>query len=118
MLQHIKSTYIIWYGYYQTLPKLHRHTLGQRIDCLFVEAIEAISIASFLQKEEKLPWIKIAMRKVDTIKILLMVLWEVKSIDNKKYSLLSTHIEEVGKMLGGWNGHISKQNSPPKGREK
>jgi len=83
-----------------------------------VEAIEAISVASFLQKEEKLPWIKIAMRKVDTIKILLMVLWEVKSIDNKKYSLLSTHIEEVGKMLGGWNGHISKQNSPPKGREK
>ncbi|MDQ5912333.1 MAG: hypothetical protein QG568_548 [Patescibacteria group bacterium] len=74
--------------------------------------MEAISVASFLQKEEKLPWIKVAVRKIDTAKLLLMVLWETKSLDDKKYILLSTQLEEVGKMLGGWNGQISKQNSP------
>ena len=74
--------------------------------------MEAISVASFLQKEEKLPWIKVAIRKIDTIKLLLIVLWETKSLDEKKYIVLSLHLEEIGKMLGGWNGQISKQNSP------
>lgn len=102
----------MWYGYYQTLPKLHRHSLGQRIDNLFVETIEAISIASFLSREEKHPWVKLAIRKVDTLKILLLVLWESKSMDNKKYIALSMKIDEIGRMLGGWNGQLLKQNSP------
>ena len=74
--------------------------------------MEAISVASFLQKEEKLPWIKVAVRKMDTAKLLLMVLWETKSLDSKKYIALSFMLEEIGKMLGGWNGQVSRQNSP------
>ena len=69
-------------------------------------------MASFLPKEEKRTYISIAIRKLDTLKILLMVLWETKSLDNKKYISLSLHIDEIGKMLGGWNGQILKQNSP------
>jgi hypothetical protein len=72
----------------------------------------AISSASFLLREEKLPWIRLATRKTDTLKILLMVLWETKSLQNKKYIALSLQLDEVGKMLGGWNGQIVKQNSP------
>lgn len=108
----------MWYGYYQILPKLHRHSLGQRIDTLFVETIEAIAIASFLSQTEKHPWVKLAVRKVDTLKILLMVLWETKSMDDKKYIALSLKVEEAGRMLGGWNGQLSKQNSPTKAGEK
>lgn len=111
--------YILWYGYYQTLPKLQRHSLGQKIDNLFVETMEAISIATFLLQSEKQPWVRLAVRKVDTLKILLLVLWETKTIDDKKYIALSTEIDKVGKMLGGWNGQLSKQNSPATGtREK
>ncbi len=108
----------MWYEYYQTIPKLHRHSLGQRIDTLFVEIIEAISIASFLPKNEKRPSVSIAIRKIDTVKVLLMVLWETKSLDNKKYIALSSQIDGIGKMLGGWNGQLAKQNSPTKVGEK
>lgn len=111
LLQKVKEVYIVWYGYYQILPKIHKHSLGQRIDTLFVEIMEYIAIASFLSKEEKQLYIKVAIRKIDTLRVLLMVLWETKSIDNKKYSILSIKIEEIGKMLGGWNGQIIKQNS-------
>ena len=41
-----------------------------------------------------------------------MILWETKSLDNKKYIALSLKIEEIGKMLGGWSGQLAKQNSP------
>jgi len=32
-----------------------------------------------------------------------MILWETKSFDDKKYITLSVMLEEIGKMLGGWN---------------
>jgi hypothetical protein len=71
---------------------------------MFVESMEAISIASFLNPTEKQPYVRLAVRKMDTLRILLMVLWETKSID------------DIGKMLGGWQGQIAaylvKQNSP------
>jgi len=53
-----------------------------------------------------------AYAKLDTLKILLLILWETRSIDTKKYELLSIPIEEIGRMLGGWLGQTEKQNSP------
>jgi hypothetical protein len=80
---------------------------------LFIEAIEAISSATFLSRSEKQPWVRLAIRKLDTLKVLLLILWETKSLDTKKYGALSVPLEEVGKMLGGWNGQLTKQNSAP-----
>jgi len=39
----------------------------------------------------------------------MMILWESKSIDNKKYIILSKQLDELGKMLGGWLIHLKKQ---------
>jgi len=71
-----------------------------------------LATASFLPRQDKLPYVRLAIIKVDTLKILLMILWETKSLDNKKYIALSAKIEEIGKMIGGWHGQLQKQNSP------
>ena len=87
------------------------------MDNLLIEIIEAIAIAIFLKPEEKLPYVRLAIRKTDTLKIFLTILWETKSLDNNKYIQLSEKISEVGRMLGGWNGQLLKllkQNSPSK----
>ena len=47
-----KSSYLLWVSFYQTLPKTHRYSLGQKIDTLFVEIIEAISLATFLSEKK------------------------------------------------------------------
>lgn len=47
-----------------------------------------------------------------------MILWETKSLDTKKYIALSEILDEVGKMLGGWNGQLAKNSAPPKRGEK
>lgn len=112
VLQKVKGAYLIWYDCFQKLPKTHRYSLGQRIDTAFVEIIEAIATASFLIRQEKLPFVRRAIQKTDTLKILLMILWETKSLHDKKYIALSVKIEEFGKMLGGWNGQLTKQNFP------
>jgi hypothetical protein len=118
VLQKIKSAYLLWYGYYQILPKTHRFSVGGRVDSLFVEIIESISCASFLPRNEKQPLVRFAIRKLDTLKVLLMVLWETRSLDTKKYGALSIPLEEIGKMLGGWSGQLSKNSTPPERGEK
>jgi len=60
---------------------------------------------------EKLPYVRLAIRKLDTLKVFLMLLWETKSFDDKKYIALSLKLDEVGRNLGGWSGQIIKQNS-------
>lgn len=73
--------------------------------------IEAVSAAVFLIKQDKLPFLKLAIRKLDTIKILLLVGWENKFIMNTKYADLSLKLDKIGKMLGGWKGKLEKENS-------
>jgi hypothetical protein len=118
VLEKIKRAYIIWHSYHVILPQISRYTLGNRIDKLFIEIIESVSTATFLSREEKLLYVRISIRKLDTLKILLMMLWETKSMDNKKYIMLSEPLDEVGRMLGGWYGQLNKQNSLALAREK
>ena len=112
LLHKLKDAYLLWFSYYQILPKTHRHSLGLRVDTLFVEAIEATATASFLAKEDKPPYVRLAMRKVDTIKIMLMVLWEAGSLKDKQYIAISEKVNVIGKMMGGWNGQLMKQAKP------
>jgi hypothetical protein len=102
----------LWYAFYQTIPKTHRYTLGGKVDAEFVGLIEAVASATFLSKAEKQPWVRLAIRKLETLKIFLLILWETESLETKEYIALSIPLDEVGKMLGGWNGQLTKQNSP------
>lgn len=123
----MKGVYLLWHQYRLTLPKTERYSLGEKIDQLLVDSIESVSVAAFLSKGEKAPYVRLAIRKIDTTKVLLMILWETKSLNTKKYIALSEKLEEVGRMLGGWNGQLAKsleetrykQNSPDRivGRE-
>lgn len=115
VLERLKTAYILWYQYYQKLPKAHRYTLGLRIDGLLIECIEATASATFLDPKEKEPWIRLAMRKLDTLKILLMILWETGSLETNKYSSLSVPLEDAGKQLGGWYGQTVRLNEHPRG---
>jgi len=115
VLEKAKSSYILWHSYHQILPKTHKHSLGDKIDKIFVDMLEAIIAANFLSPKEKEPFIRLSIRKLDTLKVFLMMLWETKSLDNKKYIALSEKINEIGRNLGGWRGKLlkdlGKQNS-------
>lgn len=115
-MQKLKSAYLLWYRFYRALPKEHRYSLGQRIDTLLIHAIEAVTTAAFLPPEKKLPYVQIAIRKVDTVKLLLMILWESGSLSEKRYLALSPELDEAGRQLGGWNGQLNKKTPPVAGK--
>ena len=92
----------MWHETLDHLPKKSRYTLGDKIDRLFLETIELTFTASYLQKEQKAPYLQKAVGKLDLLKFLLQVSWEVKALDNKKYITLSEPLSEIGRQLGGW----------------
>jgi len=65
-------------------------------------------IAGYLNKEQKLPVLQKSSGKLDLLKFFLQMSWEMKILDNKKYILISGHLDEIGKMLGGWLRGLQK----------
>lgn len=108
IIQRFISAYKLWDGFVTHFPKKHRYTLGEKIDSLFIETVELFFIASYLNKEQKLPYLQRASGKLDLLKFFLQIAWELKAIDNKKYVALSKQLDEIGKMLGGWMRGIQK----------
>lgn len=108
----ILNKLILTYGYWQQLiihfPKTSRYSIGIKMDLLFIEVIELIYLAITLNKQVKLPLLIKANRKLDLIKFFMQVSWHIKAIDNKKYILASSNLEEIGKMLGGWIRQLKK----------
>ena len=76
--------------------------MGTRVDNLFTDCLELSLYAGYAEKKEKPVVIKKLSVKFDALKFFLKLLWEIKALDNKKYTTLSASLAEVGKMIGGW----------------
>ena len=110
------SSYKLWHEFLPHVPKDARYTIGEKIDALLITATELTLTASYLGKNQKLPYVQRAAIKIDMVKFFLQILWEVKAIDTKKYIALSEKYNEIGRMLGGWARQLNKQN-PARGGE-
>ncbi len=76
--------------------------MGTKIDSLFLETIELTIRAGNSDRLEKMVCLKNASAKLDLLKFFLQIAWEIKSLDNKRYILISEKTNEIGRMLGGW----------------
>lgn len=63
-----------------------------------METLEQIVIASFLEKSEKLPFVKKAIVKLDVLKFFLETAWDIHALQQKHFLLLSEPLHEAGKM--------------------
>ncbi len=122
VIVHIKDLYIEWAAYFLKFPKPLRYSIGLKIDTLFVEVIEYLSVAGFLQKSDKLPYLKKSITKMDTIKVFMHIAWEMNLLELSQYAKVSEKLDSIGSMIGGWQGQVEKelqkQNSPAKAGEK
>lgn len=108
----LKEAYGVWQSYLTHFPKSNRFTLGSKIDDVFLRAIEYCFLASYSPLGEKIVIIDRAISRIDLIKLLLQLAWDIKALDSKKYITLSEYLSEIGKMLGGWKKQIQNKNSP------
>jgi hypothetical protein len=108
----LKDAYTLWQSYFIHLPKTAKYTIGEKIDKFLLESLESACSAGFLSGQEKIPFVRLSIKKLDMVKIFLQIAWEIKALDTNKYCTLSVKLDEVGRMLGGWHGQLIKQNSP------
>jgi hypothetical protein len=99
----------MWQKHLQHFPKANRYTLGSKIDEVFLNAVEYAFLASYANIKEKLPIIDRAISRLDLIKLLLLLAWDIKALDTNKYAELSQNLDETGKMLGGWRKQIEQK---------
>lgn len=97
-----KDAYALWFKTIADFPKVHRYTLGGKVETYFLELLESIFISLYLPPQQKYVRLTTAIAKLDGVKFFLQLSWENKCIPNEKYTLLSGLLEEVGRMLGGW----------------
>ena len=105
----LEVAYVLWHSYIIHFPKVHRYSLGVKIDTLLCEVIQYTSSALFVKKEQKLQYIQKAIQLLDTAKVMLRVAHTIKAFETKQYIALSEKLHEIGKMLGGWHNQVVKQ---------
>ena len=98
----LKDSYLIWQNYLTHFPKQNRYTLGSKIDDVFLVAIEFCFLASYANRDTKIIHLERCISRVDLLKLLLHLAWEIRALDTPKYITLSEQLQEVGRMLGGW----------------
>lgn len=105
----IISAYGYWNNIIRHIPKMRRYSLGVKIDCLFSDIIELVSMAQFSLAEERKNILTRAIVKNDCLKTMLYVLFELKGIEEKYFVELAQKTEEIGKILYGWKNQPIKK---------
>lgn len=106
ILVRIKEGYLIWVNIVPHIPKGARYTIGSRIENRFLDLLELSYAAYFTEKEKKAEKISECILLLDTLKFLISVAWEGKLISNAHCESVSSKLEEIGRMFGGWKKNL------------
>jgi len=107
-----KDAYALWFKIVADFPRTHRYSLGGKVEAYFLELLETIFISLYLPTEQKCNRLVIAVAKLDGVKFFLQLAWENKCVSNDKYTTLSSLLNEIGRMLGGWKKGLENKTPP------
>ena len=106
ILTKMLEIYVRWVVETKNLKKIHRYSLGIKVEKIFDDIIELISEAQFAENERQFILINQSSTKIDVLKFMFYVLLELKEIDYKKCEDFTLQLEEIGRMLYGWKNRI------------
>ena len=86
----------------------------KQINLFFLDSIECCFLASYAPKDTKIESLNRVISRVDLLKLLLQLAWDVRALDNKKFTHLGKLLSEVGKMLGGWKKNLQTKTPTSK----
>lgn len=110
ILRKLFDFYKIFYSCSALFPKKDKYTLGAKCEAQIISVLELFLEASWSSKEEKIILLKKASIKFDMLKVFIRLLKDLNILDNNKYSDLQTRLQEIGKMLGGWQKSLANKN--------
>ncbi len=97
-----KEAYAVWFKILADFPKVYRYNLGRKIEDYFLSLLENTFIAVYQSGEKKQIQLSLAIIKLDSLKFFFQLAWENKCLANSNFISLSSQLDEIGRMLGGW----------------
>lgn len=94
--------YALLNGLHGTIPKSQRYTLWQRCENLNIILLELSFEAAAKKEKERLHILHQMSLKLDLLKALIRLAKDSKAIPLKKYVIIESMLQEIGKMIGGW----------------
>jgi hypothetical protein len=88
-------------------PKVERFSLGARLESTALDLLEGLLSANQLPNNLKRSALTSLSAKLELLRLLVRLALETKCIDQKKYLILQTLLQEIGRMLGGWIRSVS-----------
>jgi hypothetical protein len=110
ILLNLLEAYVFWQTNSKHIPKMLRHSMGVRIDCLFAEMSELISTAMFAPLDKRLALVDKTNTKNDVLKFMLYALFELDGLKEEFFDEISLKMEEIGKRLYGWKMKIQSES--------
>lgn len=100
------NLYKIYYGYLELFPKKDKYALGKKCEEQIIELLELILTAKSAPQDKKKTAINQASVKLDMLKIFIRLGQDLKLLDQKKYLKIENYLQEIGRMIGGWQKSI------------
>jgi hypothetical protein len=110
VLNKLKQSYKIWQDIFPHLSKVHRQTIGVKIDKLLLDTLELVFKASYSSGISKIDLLTSAIDYNDLAKFFVVVSWECKIIDDKKNIRISQSLVDIGKELFNWRESLKNKN--------
>lgn len=88
--------------------KFSSEIIFSKIENACLDAITLIIEARFETKIYKLKPLKFARTKIEILKRLIRISWELKIIEDKKYIVLESDLIEISKEINNWINSLTK----------
>jgi len=98
---------ILWsYPVINQFPKNQRFVLGQQIENILVEMLKKMIHANKERGEKRMDIIKEISINIDELFILFRLSKDLRMVSIKRYGISAEKINEVAKLLGGWQRQL------------
>lgn len=100
----------IVYRLIHNFKKEYKYTLGAELQQIILQVLDGIIETNSVLNNKKIEKIEEVSLLFDRFKIRIRLAYELGQISKSKYFFIQKEIEEIGKMIGGWQKYINKDN--------
>lgn len=89
------------------LNREYKYSTGERLKKKSIKALESI-ILIYYNKNNKIKYLEKCKKNVETIKVIIRILKDIKQISLNKFIEMNEEIENISKQITGWTNFLNK----------
>jgi hypothetical protein len=95
------------------LPRSHRFTFGERVDRLTLDCLELVIAAVYATGTGKGPPLRRLNLTLEKLRVFWRLICDRRWISQRQLLFVSTKLDEIGRMTGGWLKQIESKTGGP-----